>query len=178
MCWLCPRSKVIFSLYSLTVHSFTVNQATINQDYLALRETFTFAPSHLDEIKCVNFTTLNDTIYEGTESRPIVLTSDSNITLMPKSTLVSILDSDSKFVIYLTHNRLILHSTNIMSSSAASWCGIHTYTLSESDTRDKSQWCLQKDYNSCSYVGNNVASCLFVILPQSFHLHGFTSATS
>lgn len=80
------------------IYSFAANQATDNQDYLVLREELTFVPSRPSEIKCVNFTTLNDNIHEGMESKTIVLTSPSPITFSPEATVVYIRDSDSTFI--------------------------------------------------------------------------------
>lgn len=68
--------------------------ATDGQDLASLHEDLTFLPGRLDEVKCVNVTTMTDGIYEGLEYQGIVLTSDSDITVNPGVAILSISDDD------------------------------------------------------------------------------------
>ena len=73
-----------------------INVSVDGRDLIGLHEDLTFDPSRPDEVKCVNVTTLTDTIYEGTEYRGIVLSSDIDVTFDPKVATLQIMDENGE----------------------------------------------------------------------------------
>lgn len=74
------------------------NLATDGKDLARLQEQLTFLPNGEAEIQCVDITAYNDTIYEGTEERAILLRND-DVRLEPKTAILEILDYNSKCLV-------------------------------------------------------------------------------
>ena len=88
----------VFTFFYPTIHLFTA-QTDFELD--PIRAWCTFQPETANQSQCINITIKSDEVLEGDESFFVVLdSSEPRIILSPNTSVVTILDSNSKLILY------------------------------------------------------------------------------
>ena len=97
----CDHSAPLIKYFITHTHTHTHTQAllraTEGDDYTSFRRNLTFNPEDRLTPHCTSTAIMNDTLFEGTESFPVVLEVNYPVTITTDNTRVDIIDDDGTY---------------------------------------------------------------------------------